>query len=147
MQVGFVAAPRGPCTAQGGCSFRCTACEGVPVQLAVVGQHSPLGRFIMNTSTQHAASSVWWPRQMPVAFQVQACFAACHHMKPPFSEASPHLHTSRQVDPSLSRTVLVSTKLDTRIPQFATPADVETHLQAAGVAGEASMLGSSPFFT
>ena len=33
-----------------------------------------------------------------------------------------------QVDPSLSRTVLVSTKFDTKLPQFARGADVETFL-------------------
>ncbi|KAI8476585.1 MAG: P-loop containing nucleoside triphosphate hydrolase protein [Monoraphidium minutum] len=54
--------------------------------------------------------------------------------------------TVMQVDPTLSRTVLVSTKLDTRIPQFAAPPDVETHLAAAGL-GDASMLGGAPFFT
>lgn len=43
--------------------------------------------------------------------------------------------------------MLVSTKLDTRIPQFATPADVEMHLAADAVAGEAQMLGGAPFFT
>lgn len=51
------------------------------------------------------------------------------------------------MDPDLSRTVLVSTKLDTRIPQFAAPADVEMHLAAASVADDASMLGGAPFFT
>lgn len=52
-----------------------------------------------------------------------------------------------QVDPTLSRTVLVSTKLDTRIPQFATPSDVEMHLAATGLGGESAMLGGAPFFT
>ena len=56
-------------------------------------------------------------------------------------------NNNAKVDPSLARTVLVSTKLDTRIPQFATPADVEMHLAAAAVAGEARMLGGAPFFT
>ncbi|GBF91812.1 dynamin ARC5 [Raphidocelis subcapitata] len=55
--------------------------------------------------------------------------------------------TVMQVDPALSRTVLVSTKLDTRIPQFAAPADVETHLAATGLGGESAMLGGAPFFT
>jgi hypothetical protein len=53
-----------------------------------------------------------------------------------------------QVDPALARTVLVSTKLDTRIPQFATAADVEIHLAAQGLQGEGpQMLSGSPFFT
>ena len=69
----------------------------------------------------------------------------------PIGCTCPNSHTctpiSPQVDPSLTRTVLVSTKLDTRIPQFATPADVEMHLAAAAVAGEARMLGGAPFFT
>lgn len=34
---------------------------------------------------------------------------------------APPIHTREQVDPTLSRTVVVSTKLDTRIPQFARP--------------------------
>jgi hypothetical protein len=37
-----------------------------------------------------------------------------------------------QIDPTLSRTVLVSTKLDTRIPQFSTPSDVDAFLKAPG---------------
>lgn len=49
-----------------------------------------------------------------------------------------------QVDPSLSRTVLVSTKLDTRIPQFARGSDVEMFLKPAL---EGAMLGGTPFFT
>lgn len=52
-----------------------------------------------------------------------------------------------QVDPSLSRTVLVSTKLDTRIPQFSTPSDVEAFIHAPGLTNDLTMLGGSPFFT
>ncbi|GAB4820130.1 hypothetical protein N2152v2_007176 [Parachlorella kessleri] len=52
-----------------------------------------------------------------------------------------------QVDPSLSRTVVVSTKLDTRIPQFARPPDVETYLRPPARLLEPTMLGGSPFFT
>jgi hypothetical protein len=52
-----------------------------------------------------------------------------------------------QVDPTLSRTVLVSTKLDTRIPQFSTPSDVEAFLHAPGLTNDLSMLGGTPFFT
>jgi GTPase SAR1 family protein len=51
------------------------------------------------------------------------------------------------VDPTLSRTVVVSTKLDTRIPQFATPLDVETFLRAPGLQLDTNMLGGAPFFT
>jgi hypothetical protein len=52
-----------------------------------------------------------------------------------------------QVDPTLSRTVLVSTKFDTRLPQFSTPSDVEAFLRAPGLANDVNMLGGSPFFT
>lgn len=52
-----------------------------------------------------------------------------------------------QVDPTLSRTVVVSTKLDTRIPQFARPHDVEMFLRPPSRLLEPSMLGGSPFFT
>lgn len=52
-----------------------------------------------------------------------------------------------QVDPSLTRTVVVSTKLDTRIPQFARPHDVEMYLRPPARLLEPTMLGGSPFFT
>ena len=51
------------------------------------------------------------------------------------------------VDPNLSRTVVVSTKLDTRIPQFARPHDVEMFLRPPSRLLEPTMLGGSPFFT
>lgn len=51
------------------------------------------------------------------------------------------------VDPSLTRTVVVSTKLDTRIPQFARPHDVEMYLRPPARLLEPTMLGGSPFFT
>ncbi|KXZ51508.1 hypothetical protein GPECTOR_12g471 [Gonium pectorale] len=51
-----------------------------------------------------------------------------------------------QVDPNLSRTVLVSTKFDTRIPQFARAADCEMFLKPSALDGN-SMLGDAPFFT
>lgn len=54
---------------------------------------------------------------------------------------------SVQVDPTLSRTVVVSTKLDTRIPQFARASDVEMFLRPPSRLLEAGMLGGSPFFT
>jgi hypothetical protein len=54
--------------------------------------------------------------------------------------------TKNKADPTLARTVVVSTKLDTRIPQFATPSDVDTFLRASGVL-DAQMLGGAPFFT
>lgn len=59
----------------------------------------------------------------------------------------PPRHTHTQVDPSLSRTVVVSTKLDTRIPQFARPHDVEMYLRPPARLLEPTMLGGSPFFT
>ncbi|PNY16344.1 dynamin-like protein arc5-like, partial [Trifolium pratense] len=52
-----------------------------------------------------------------------------------------------QIDPELSRTVVVSTKLDTRIPQFARPSDVEVFLSPPATALDGCILGDSPFFT
>lgn len=51
-----------------------------------------------------------------------------------------------QMDPEMSRTVVVSTKLDTRIPQFARAADVELFLRPPPRLLETS-LGGAPFFT
>ncbi|KAL3002777.1 hypothetical protein AAZX31_08G072800 [Glycine max] len=52
-----------------------------------------------------------------------------------------------QVDPELARTVIVSTKLDTRIPQFARPSDVEVFLSPPPSTLDGCILGDSPFFT
>lgn len=52
-----------------------------------------------------------------------------------------------QVDPDLARTVLVSTKLDTKIPQFARAADVEVFLHPPTCVLDGSLLGDHPFFT
>ncbi|KAM3273448.1 hypothetical protein ACQJBY_042976 [Aegilops geniculata] len=52
-----------------------------------------------------------------------------------------------QVDPDLARTVLVSTKLDTKIPQFARASDVEVFLHPPTCVLDGSILGDSPFFT
>ncbi|XP_047937958.1 dynamin-like protein ARC5 [Salvia hispanica] len=52
-----------------------------------------------------------------------------------------------QIDPELSRTVVVSTKLDTKIPQFARASDVEVFLSPPASALDGFMLGDSPFFT
>lgn len=52
-----------------------------------------------------------------------------------------------QVDPDLARTVLVSTKLDTKIPQFARASDVEVFLHPPTCVLDGSLLGDSPFFT
>ncbi|KAJ7946684.1 Dynamin-like protein [Quillaja saponaria] len=52
-----------------------------------------------------------------------------------------------QIDPELSRTVIVSTKLDTKIPQFARPSDVEVFLSPPASTLDGSILGESPFFT
>ena len=51
------------------------------------------------------------------------------------------------VDPDFRRTVLVSTKFDTRIPQFSRAADVELFLRPSRGLLEASPLGGGPFFT
>ncbi|KAJ7560352.1 hypothetical protein O6H91_04G126000 [Diphasiastrum complanatum] len=55
--------------------------------------------------------------------------------------------TVLQVDPELSRTVIVSTKLDTKIPQFARPADVEIFLRPPTRLLDGNILGDFPFFT
>ncbi|CAL5321155.1 unnamed protein product [Camellia sinensis] len=52
-----------------------------------------------------------------------------------------------QIDPELSRTVIVSTKLDTKIPQFARASDVEVFLSPPASTLDGFMLGDSPFFT
>ncbi|GMH03122.1 hypothetical protein Nepgr_004961 [Nepenthes gracilis] len=52
-----------------------------------------------------------------------------------------------QIDPELSRTVIVSTKLDTKIPQFACASDVEVFLSPPVCALDGFILGDSPFFT
>ena len=52
-----------------------------------------------------------------------------------------------QVDPDLARTVLVSTKLDTKIPQFARASDVEVFLHPPTCVLDGSLLGDFPFFT
>ncbi|XP_022898089.1 dynamin-like protein ARC5 isoform X1 [Olea europaea var. sylvestris] len=52
-----------------------------------------------------------------------------------------------QIDPELSRTVIVSTKLDTKIPQFARASDVDVFLSPPACTLDGFMLGDSPFFT
>ncbi|XAR53077.1 Dynamin GTPase [Bertholletia excelsa] len=52
-----------------------------------------------------------------------------------------------QIDPELSRTVIVSTKLDTKIPQFARASDVEVFLSPPAGTLDGFILGDSPFFT
>ncbi|CAI9786205.1 unnamed protein product [Fraxinus pennsylvanica] len=52
-----------------------------------------------------------------------------------------------QIDPELSRTVVVSTKLDTKIPQFARASDVDVFLSPPACTLDGFMLGGSPFFT
>ncbi|XP_021751336.1 dynamin-like protein ARC5 [Chenopodium quinoa] len=52
-----------------------------------------------------------------------------------------------QVDSELSRTVIVSTKLDTKIPQFARASDVEVFLSPPACTLDGFILGDSPFFT
>lgn len=52
-----------------------------------------------------------------------------------------------QIDPELSRTVIVSTKLDTKIPQFARASDVEVFLSPPACTLNGFILGDSPFFT
>ncbi|KAJ7968155.1 Dynamin-like protein ARC5 [Quillaja saponaria] len=49
------------------------------------------------------------------------------------------------IGPELSRTVIVSTKLDTKIPQFACPSDVEDFLSPPASTLDGTILGESPF--
>lgn len=52
-----------------------------------------------------------------------------------------------QVDPDLRRTVVVSTKFDTRLPQFSRAEDIERVLRPPARTLDTSILGGSPFFT
>ncbi|CAI8614759.1 unnamed protein product [Vicia faba] len=52
-----------------------------------------------------------------------------------------------QIGPELSRTVVVPTKLDTKIPQFACPSDVEVFLLPPTSTLDGCILGDLPFFT
>ncbi|KAK1299844.1 Dynamin-like protein ARC5 [Acorus calamus] len=52
-----------------------------------------------------------------------------------------------QIDSELSRTVVVSTKLDTKIPQFARSSDVEVFLKPPACTLDGCILGDRPFFT
>lgn len=58
-----------------------------------------------------------------------------------------YFHDLIQIDPELSRTVIVSTKLDTKIPQFARASDVEVFLSPPACTLDGFILGDSPFFT
>eukprot|EP00793_Prasinoderma_coloniale_P002129 PRCOL_00002637-RA len=51
------------------------------------------------------------------------------------------------VDPDLQRTVIVSTKFDTRIPQFSRSSDIELFMRPPAHMLETTILGGSPFFT
>ena len=53
----------------------------------------------------------------------------------------------QRVDPDLSRTVIVNTKLDTKVPQFGTSKDVEEFLRASIVDGLSPQKLGGPFFT
>jgi hypothetical protein len=59
--------------------------------------------------------------------------------------------TTRRVvldcDPELRRTVVVSTKFDTRIPQFSRASDVELFMKPPARLLEPTLLGGGPFFT
>lgn len=52
-----------------------------------------------------------------------------------------------QADPQLTRTVLVTTKLDTKLPQFSEPEDLQDFLHAPLVHALFSQLMGGPFFT
>ena len=52
-----------------------------------------------------------------------------------------------QADPQLTRTVLVTTKLDTKLPQFSEPQDLEEFIRAPIVKEMFSQMLGGPFFT
>ena len=52
-----------------------------------------------------------------------------------------------QADPDLSRTVLVTTKLDTKLPQFSEPEDLEEFLTAPLIQKLFPRMLGGPFFT
>ena len=94
------------------------------------------------TLVSNAPDKSQQPRQRSTTDSI-ACVAAPLH---------PKLHriiltVMLQTDPHLSRTVVVSTKLDTRLPQFARGSDVEMFLRPPGRLLEPGMLGGCPFFT
>jgi hypothetical protein len=64
---------------------------------------------------------------------------------------TPCSHPLLQADPKLSRTVLVSTKFDTKLPQFGRGADVEMFIHPAAALGIGEQaegpLGGAPYFT
>lgn len=51
------------------------------------------------------------------------------------------------IDPKLQRTVVVSTKLDTRLPQFGNASDVLKFISPTEHFASLSPLGGAPFFT
>lgn len=53
----------------------------------------------------------------------------------------------QKADPDLSRTVIVNTKLDTKVPQFGTPADVEDYIRAELIDQLSPHKMGGPFFT
>ncbi len=60
---------------------------------------------------------------------------------------SPTRNVVMQVDPALERTVLVSTKLDTKLPQFSDPGDLEDYLAAPEAQRMHGTMLGGPFFT
>lgn len=52
-----------------------------------------------------------------------------------------------QADPQLTRTVLVTTKLDTKLPQFSEPGDLEDFIRAPIIKNMFSQMLGGPFFT
>uniref|UniRef100_A0A383VV88 Dynamin-type G domain-containing protein n=1 Tax=Tetradesmus obliquus TaxID=3088 RepID=A0A383VV88_TETOB len=97
-----------------------------------------------NTALQQAANAV--ETMVTQKMMQQEYIILCLEDSSDWNNATTR-RTVMQVDPTLSRTVLVSTKFDTRLPQFSTPSDVEAFLRAPGLANDVQMLGGSPFFT
>ncbi|XP_071691574.1 dynamin-like protein ARC5 [Rutidosis leptorrhynchoides] len=64
-----------------------------------------------------------------------------------FTNGDPQVKIVSPIDPELSRTVVVSTKLDTKIAQFARASDVEVFLSPLASVLDGFMLGGLPFFT
>lgn len=87
------------------------------------------------------------PPQMPACFVLllRCCQKQASEQARPL-QCSENLCV--QIDPHTERTVLVSTKFDSRISQFATSADVEAFLHPTKEQlSSSSMLGGGPFFT
>ena len=110
--------------------------------------------FVQTALTNRSSSSIihWFSLEWEANGLIQDMIL-CSWIKPCSSVV--HWHSlmdsyccfDLQIDPDLSWTVVVSTKLDTRIPQFACRADVELFLRPSQRLLEGNILSRSLFFT